>query len=96
MPKHPDEINQLHESVKRKERQVDIAHKEGERSIGQNLALIGSLGWLIITPTVVGVYIGRWLDGRVGGGIFWTGAFIVLGVSLGAMMAWNRIKKEEK
>lgn len=96
MPKRPDETNELHESVERKERHADVARKEGERSVGQNLALIGSLGWLIVTPTVGGVYIGRWLDGLSGGGIFWTGAFIIIGISLGATMAWNRIKKEEK
>lgn len=96
MPKPSDENNELHESIKRKERHAHIAREEGERSVGQNFALIGSLGWLIITPTIAGVYIGRWLDGRMGGGIFWTGAFIIIGVSLGAVMAWNRIKKEEK
>lgn len=96
LSKPPEDINELHESVKRKERHVHIAHEEGERSVGQNLALIGSLGWLIMIPTVMGVFIGRWLDGREGGGIFWTGAFIILGVSLGAMLAWKRMKREEK
>lgn len=96
MPKRSDEINELHESVKRKERHAHIAREEGERSVGQNLALIGSLGWLIITPTVAGVYIGRWLDGLMGGGIFWSGAFIIVGISFGSLMAWKRIKKEEK
>ncbi len=96
MPIPPEEFNDLHETVKRTERQVKIADKEGERSVGQNLALIGSLGWLIAMPTVVGIFFGRWLDGRTEGGIFWTGGCIIIGVSLGSMFAWKRMKREEK
>ena len=34
----------------------------GERSLAQNLATIGALGWLVITPTLAGAFLGRWLD----------------------------------
>ncbi len=40
--------------------------REGERSIGQNLAMIGALGWTIVTPTLLGIFAGRWLDRRFG------------------------------
>ena len=96
MPPSPEENNELHESVKRAERYVKIAQKEGERSVGQNLALIGSLGWLVMVPTLVGIFIGRWLDGRADSGIFWTGGCIIIGVSLGSMLVWKRLKGEGK
>jgi ATP synthase protein I len=65
----------------------------GERSLAQNLAMIGALGWLVITPTLAGLFLGRWLDHRSGAGIFWTGALLVVGLALGCWMAWQRIQK---
>ena len=68
--------------------------REGERSLGQNLAMIGSLGWLIVMPTLAGVALGRWLDHQFGTGIQFTGALIAVGVALGGWLAWRRIGRE--
>src|SRR3546814_16006149 len=38
--------------------------REGERSLAQNLALIGALGWTTVVPTLIGGFVGRWLDAR--------------------------------
>jgi ATP synthase protein I len=67
-----------------------IAH--GERSLAQNLAMIGALGWLVVTPTLAGIFAGRWLDHHFAAGIFWTGALIVVGLALGCSLAWRRIQ----
>jgi ATP synthase protein I len=77
------------------ERAARRAHWQayGERSLGQNLAMIGALGWLVITPTLAGLFLGRWLDHMFASGIFWTGALLVVGVALGCWMAWGRIQK---
>ena len=66
-----------------------LAH--GERSVARNLAMIGALGWLVVTPTVIGVFLGRWLDARFHAGVFWTGALIVVGLTLGCSLAWRRV-----
>ena len=68
--------------------------REGERSIGQNLAMIGSLGWLIALPTVAGAFIGRWLDGRFDSGITLTAALVFLGAAAGFWLAWRRMHQE--
>ena len=67
-----------------------VAH--GERSLARNLAMIGALGWLIVTPTLVGVFLGRWLDHRFASGIFWTGALLMVGLALGCQIAWRRVE----
>ena len=46
-----------------------------------------------MTPTLAGLFLGRWLDRRFDAGIFWTGALLVVGVALGCWMAWRRIQK---
>ncbi|MGQ9371586.1 AtpZ/AtpI family protein [Azospirillum sp. ST 5-10] len=67
---------------------------EGERPMGRNLALIGSLGWLIVVPTLAGLFLGRWLDGG-SGRIFWTLSLLVAGLAWGCWMAWLRIRQED-
>jgi len=92
----PEQNEDLHESVKRRERISQIAEREGERTIGQNLALMGSVGWLVVLPAVAGIFLGRWLDAKFSSGVFWTGACILLGVSFGVWLGWKRIKEENK
>lgn len=65
--------------------------REGERSIGQNLAMIGALGWTIVLPTVAGMFAGRWLDRHFNMGIFWTLGLLMAGLALGCALAWKRI-----
>ena len=68
--------------------------EEGERPLWKNLSMVGSLGWLIVTPTLLGVLLGRWLDGWLGTGTLFTGALIFIGVATGAWLAWHRMNSE--
>ena len=65
-----------------------------ERSIARNLAMIGALGWTIVTPALVGIFAGRWLDSTFSSGVFWTLGFLVFGLALGCWLAWTRMQKE--
>jgi ATP synthase protein I len=90
-----DENNREMESaVKLRRQREELWRRTGERSLWQNVSMIGALGWLIVTPTLLGVLIGRWLDVRFGTGIFWSGALIMLGAAFGGYLAWQRIEKE--
>jgi ATP synthase protein I len=73
---------------KRREREAQAGH---ERSFAQNLAMIGALGWLIVTPTLIGVFVGRWLDRALGSGIMFSSALLFAGVVLGGWLAWKRM-----
>jgi len=64
---------------------------EGERSLAQNLAMIGVLGWTIVLPGLLGVAIGRWIDGALGGGIVFTAALLFAGIAAGSALAWRRL-----
>jgi|SRR5579875_2415479 ATP synthase protein I len=70
--------------------------REGERPIGRNLALMGSLGWLIVIPALLGIAAGAWLDRNFGTGVFWTGALLVGGLAIGCWMAWRRVAEEQE
>jgi len=90
--------NEGHEKMRRavelREQRRAQWKKEGERTLWQNLSMIGALGWLVVTPTLLGVLLGRWLDRWFDTGIMYTGALIFLGVTIGCYLAWQRVKKE--
>ncbi|HLN49860.1 MAG TPA: AtpZ/AtpI family protein [Steroidobacteraceae bacterium] len=83
----------MEEAVKARRERDARWKRDGERTIGQNLAMIGSLGWTVVVPSLLGVLAGRWLDRRLHMGIFWTLGLLVLGLALGCVMAWKRMQR---
>ena len=84
----------LDDAVARRRRQRELWQGEGEWPLGRNLVMIGFLGWVIVTPTLLGILAGRWLDQRLGTGITFAGALLVAGLALGCWLAWMRIHRE--
>lgn len=78
---------------RRRQRQREWG-RSGERSLLRSLGNVGALGWLIVVPMLGGVALGRWLDGKSGGGITFTGALLMAGVALGGWLAWRRMHQE--
>jgi ATP synthase protein I len=90
----PDRPTPLDEAVRKRRDRRMLWQREGERSTASNLAMIGALGWIVVVPTLIGVFAGRWLDGTFGTGIFWTLSLLAAGLTVGCMLAWSRIKGE--
>jgi len=90
-----DRQNDLYRSVEQREERRARWEREGERPLWQNLSMIGALGWLVVTPTVLGALIGRWLDRTYGQGVFWTGSLIFLGAAIGFYLVWQRIQSDQ-
>ena len=88
---HPERLD---EAVRLRHERRARWQRDGERSIGQNLAMIGALGWTIVTPTLLGIFAGRWLDQTFRSGIFWTLGLLVAGLAVGCWLAWQRIHRE--
>lgn len=94
MTNEPDHPEGLDEAVRTRRDRRERWRREGERSLGQNLAMIGVLGWTIVTPTLIGIFVGRWLDREFGSGVFWTLGLLVLGLAIGCTLAWKRMHHE--
>jgi ATP synthase protein I len=75
--------------VQRQLARLKRARDEGEPSFSRQLAQIGVLGWIIITPALVGLFGGRWLDRHFASGVFWSATLLFAGVSLGFWSAWR-------
>ena len=94
VPPRNNAHKKMHRAIRLREKRREQWEQEGERPLWKNLSMIGALGWLIVTPTLIGVLIGRWLDKAFDTGILFSGALIFLGVMLGSYLVWQRITKE--
>jgi len=85
-PPDPDPL--VTETRRRRDRR-DRWRREGDMSVGRRLAQIGVMGWIIVAPTLAGLFLGRWIDARLDTGIFWTAPLLILGLGLGGRTAWK-------
>jgi ATP synthase protein I len=88
--KPPDD--DMLDPIRRKRLRKRQAQDEGEPSFGRYLGEIGVLGWIVVTPMILGFFLGRWLDREVGAIFFWSAFFLIVGTVLGCWSAWRRIK----
>jgi ATP synthase protein I len=72
-------------------RQADRAQVTQSLTFWQGLGLIGSVGWMVALPTLIGAFLGRWIDARSGNGIFWTLSLLFVGLVAGCSGAWRHI-----
>jgi ATP synthase protein I len=68
--------------------------EEGEPSVVRFVGQIGVLGWIIVAPTLIGLFVGRWLDQKLGTGIFWSAPLLLVGVVIGCWSAWRWMHKQ--
>src|SRR5579862_4567908 len=83
----------LDEEVRRRLERLAGAQHEDRRSLAQDLAFVGAIGWTLVIPALLGVVAGRALDRRFGGGVLWTLGLLVAGIVLGCVLAWKRLSK---
>ncbi len=67
---------------------------QGEPSMVRFVGQIGILGWIIVAPTLLGLFVGRWLDGMFTSGIFWSAALLMLGVAFGFWSGWRWMHRQ--
>ena len=88
------EERELEEAVKRAYSRREHWLRTGEWPMGRALAMMGRFGWTIVTPILVGAFVGRWLDRTLHSGVFWSAALVFLGAALGFWAVWKRMNSE--
>ncbi len=76
-------------------RKVKARHKKGE-GIWFGLGMIGTIGWSVAVPTLIGVALGIWIDKRWPSRISWTLTFLFIGLVLGCFNAYYWVERELK
>jgi ATP synthase protein I len=69
-------------------RRARVRDRRG-RSLWAQATWVGTLGWLVAVPIVLGAILGHLLDRRLGTGITWAMAFIGVGVLIGGYALWR-------
>lgn len=66
------------------------------QTIWYGLGMMGLVGWSISVPTLIGIFIGQFLDNTFPSDRSWTLIFIVIGLSIGCFNAWRWLKNEDR
>jgi ATP synthase protein I len=90
----PDDDDPLLRNVRLRSQRRERARKEGEPSITARLAEIGVLGWIIVVPVLVGLFVGRWLDELTHLRLLFTTVLIIAGFVLGFWSAWKWMNRQ--
>ncbi len=83
------------EKVGGKEARKIKARREKDRSIWFGLGTMGTIGWSVAIPTLIGVALGIWIDDNYPGRVSWTLTFLFLGLVLGCWNAYYWVKREQ-
>jgi ATP synthase protein I len=74
-------------------KQNRIIRARGSRNpILNSLLLMGSVGWSVTVPTLVGAAAGMWIDNHYSSRISWSAILIISGLLIGCVNAWRRLK----
>jgi ATP synthase protein I len=65
-------------------------------SVWTGLGMLGLIGWSICLPTLLGAWLGRWLDERHPGKHAWTLALLIAGLCLGCANAARWVGREQR
>jgi ATP synthase protein I len=83
----------LSEVQRRRERHEEYV-SDGDSSFWQSVGMMGTIGWSVSIPTALGVFLGRWLDGRLDSAHVFMVFFMLVGLITGCVTAWRMIEEK--
>ncbi|OZB57999.1 MAG: ATP synthase subunit [Lysobacterales bacterium 14-68-21] len=93
--KHGDENRDPAASAARRAQQRDEANRDNPVTPASiRLAQIGVLGWTIVTPILLGLLAGHWLDRWLRTGVTFAAALLTVGAGLGMWFAWRWMHRQ--
>ncbi|MCX4244897.1 AtpZ/AtpI family protein [Paraliomyxa miuraensis] len=88
-PQADRDLHELDDRIARFARRRAHARSRRGRSLWAQATAVGTLGWLIAVPIVLGALLGHLLDLYLGSGITWAMAFMFLGVLIAGYSLWK-------
>jgi ATP synthase protein I len=89
-----DDNRSWEERVRKKERRKIRARSEKSHSIWFGLGMFGVIGWSIAVPTVIGIFLGLWIDRNWPSQFSWTLMLMFTGLVIGCYNAWRWVNTE--
>jgi len=79
-----------------KERRKLRAREKKSDEIWFGLGMFGMVGWSVAIPTVLGIFLGVWIDIKWPGHYSWTLMLLVIGLIVGCMNAWFWVNRQRR
>jgi ATP synthase protein I len=73
-----------------------LAARQEDNQVWFGLGMFGMVGWSVALPTVLGGFLGIWIDSHLPGKYSWTLMLIAGGLCLGCFNAWYWVQKERQ
>jgi ATP synthase protein I len=86
-----DRLGRAAEQAVRRQKETQA---DPEPSLGARLGQIGVLGWTIVVPTLLCLFLGRWLDRHFATGIFFSAPLLMVGAAIGFWSAWKWMNRQ--
>jgi len=87
---------EMERAVAAKESRRIKARGEKDHTLLTGLSIFGIVGWSVVIPTLLGIALGIWLDGRWPGRFSWTLMLLFGGLILGCLNAWYWVSHVSK
>ena len=96
MPDKSDGQRQFPREVDIRERRKLRARKHKTEEVWFGLGMFGMVGWSVAVPTVLGIFIGVWIDLTWTSRYSWTLMLLVVGLGIGCANAWYWLNRERR
>ena len=94
--KEEDARQKMIADIEGKQRRKIKARKNHDRGIWFGLGMIGTVGWAIVLPTLLGLALGIWIDRTWPSVISWRLVLMIVGVIVGSFNAFWWVLREQK
>ena len=97
MPERPmNKDRKFPEEIGARERRKLRARDKRSDEVWFGLGMFGMVGWAVAIPTVMGIFLGIWIDIKWPGTYSWTLMLLLIGLIAGCMNAWFWINRQRR
>lgn len=87
---------EMEKTIAAKEERRISARREKNHTLLSGLSILGIVGWSVVIPTLIGIALGIWLDGRWPSRFSWTLMLLFGGLICGCLNAWYWVSHVSK
>ncbi len=93
---HIEKKKEFRQMVGSKETQKLKEKGKSKHGVLFGLGMFGLVGWSVAVPTLLGAFLGIWLDKHFPGKQSWTLTLLLIGLIVGCVTAWHWLSQEDK
>lgn len=91
-----DSRGQMEAEIKSKQTRKLHARRTKDSGVWFGLGMMGTVGWSVTVPTLLGVALGIWIDRRWPSSVSWTLVLLFGGLILGCLNAWFWVSRQQE